>query len=317
MKRISLFSLMLLALCSLLLHSVHAESKANATPPDKGRQAWFLDMLKTLADTEDLTDPAKVGAILGVTFNKSVVTTGPSHMESFAKSFERDEYTSEGKTWFEAGEPGYASTGNWKPNGGNGFVAGVDPHAKGTKVNVKYFESKRFGLPDDDLILYAHVAKNDTQTTVIFYGIDKLTCITLQDIQSFFPGIHHMGGTDASSERYFYYPPVREEAGNVLSFEAPAGKCVTEATVHEFSGFGKRIKRAQRKLDQCLRDAGPAFCKKYPDARPQSDFPTFQKLKVFLHDACGGLDAFYQKEPLTGEEPKGDEDFMVVHPSCP
>ena len=316
MKRTTTFLLTLAILCKLALQPVYAEPKVFAQPPDKGRQAWLLDMLKTIADTADWTDPAKVGAILGVKFDKTVVTTGPSHMESFAKTFQRNEYTPAGKTWFAAGEPGYASTGNWKPDGGNGFVAGVDPTAKGGQVNFKYFESRRFDLADDDLILNPHTAHNDTQVTVIFYGIDKLSCITLKDIQTFFPRIHHMGSTDVSAERYFYYPPVGDESGNALSFEAPTGKCVTEATVNEFSNWGKRIKRAERKLDVCLRAAGPAFCKGNPGAKPQSDYPTYEKLKVFLHETCGNLDTFYQKEPRTGEEPKGEGDFVIVDASC-
>ena len=117
MKRLSLAGLMLAAMCAFLAQAAQGDSKTFASPPGQGLQAWFLDMLKTLADTDDLTDPAKVSAILGVKFDKNVVTTKPSHMESFAKSFERDEYTPAGTTWFTAGELGYASTGNWKPNG--------------------------------------------------------------------------------------------------------------------------------------------------------------------------------------------------------
>ena len=85
MKRMSLAGLMLAVLCGILLQAAHAETKALAAPPDQGRQTWFLGMLKTLADTDGLDDPDKVGAILGVKFDNSVVTTGPSRMESFAK----------------------------------------------------------------------------------------------------------------------------------------------------------------------------------------------------------------------------------------
>lgn len=316
MKRISLVGLMLAALCSLLLQAAHAETKTFTTPPDQGKQTWFLDMLKTLADTDALDDPVKVGAILGVKFNKIVVTTGASHMEAFAKSFERDEYTPTDQTWFTGGPLGYASTGNFKPKGHNGFVAGIDPTATGTKLNLKYFESKRFGLPDDNVILRADVPKNDTHTTIIFYGIDKLTCITLQDIESFFPRIHHMGRTDASSERYLYYPPAREESGNVLSFEAPREKCVTEATVNEFSGFGKRIRRAILKFAKCLQDAGTDFCSKRPDATPR-DFKIYDQLKSHLRTSCGNLDTFYEKEPQNGQEPQGEIDYFNIPAHCP
>ena len=96
MKRLSLAGLMLAAMCAFLAQAAQGDSKTFASPPGQGLQAWFLDMLKTLADTDDLTDPAKVSAILGVKFDKNVVTTKPSHMEFFAKSFERDEYSPPG-----------------------------------------------------------------------------------------------------------------------------------------------------------------------------------------------------------------------------
>ena len=316
MRRISLAGLMLAALCCFLPQAAYAENKTVAAPPDQGKQTWFLNLLKTLADTDALDDPDQVGAILGVRFNQTVVTTGPSHVEAFAKSFERDEYTPTDETWFTAGPPGYASTGNFKPSGRNGFVAGIDPTATGKNVNLKYFESKRFELPDDNVILRADIPKNDTHTTVIFYGIDKLTCITLQDIKSFFPGIHHMEGTDASSERYQYYPPVREESGNVLSFEAPEAKCVTEATVSEVSGFGKRIKRATLKFAKCLQQAGTAFCRKHPNATPP-DFQINVQLKSHLRESCGNLDAFYEKEPPNGKETLGKIDYFDIPAHCP
>jgi hypothetical protein len=317
MKRAFLVGIIMAAFCALMEQTVHAEPKSFAMPPKEGRQVWFLDMLKNLADTNDLTDPIKVGAILGVKFNTNVVTKGPSHMEAFAKSFERDEYTPAGKTWFMAGEPGYASTGGWKPNGGNGFVAGIDPRAKGRKVNFKYFQSRRFGLDDNMIILRADIPKNDSQTTLIFYGIDKLACITLHDIQSFFPGIHHMDGTDASAERYLYYPSPSEESGNVLSFEAPEGKCVTEATVNEFSGFGKRIKRATLKFAKCMQDAGTEFCKNYPEANPQT-FRAHVELRAYLHESCGStLDAYYQKEPSSGEAPQEGINYFDLPAFCP
>ena len=307
--------LVLAACCSFFLQAAHAESKAFASPPDQGRQTWFLGMLKTLADVDALNDPTKVGAILGVKFSKTVVTSGPSHMEAFAKAFERDEYTPIDPTWFTAGPPGYASTGNFKAKGRNGFVAGIDPTATGTKVTLKYFESKRFGLLDTPTVR-ADIPKNDTQTTVIFYGIDKLTCISLQDIQSFFPEIQHVNATDASSERYLYSPPAREESGNVLSFEAPGEQCLTEATVHEFSGFGKRIRRAVIKLAQCLQDAGTAFCRSHPDATPR-DFSIAGQLKSHLRESCESLDAFYEKEPQNGQEPQRQFNYFDIPAHCP
>lgn len=315
MNRMPLSRLVLAAFCGFVLQAAHAETKALAGPPDHGKQAWFLSMLKTLADVDALNDPAKVGAILGVKFSKTVVTSGPSHMEAFAKSFERDEYTPIDPTWFTGSQPGYASTGNFKPNGRNGFVAGVDPTAMGAKVNLKYFESKRFGLAETPMVR-ADIPKNDTKTTVIFYGIDKLTCISRQDIQSFFPELRHIGATDANSERYLYTPPAREESGNVLSFEAPGEKCLTEATVNQFSGFGKRIKRAVLKFARCLQDAGAAFCSAHPDATPR-DFSIHGQLQSHLRESCGSLDAFYEKEPQTSQEPQGQINYFDIPAHCP
>jgi hypothetical protein len=167
------------------------------------------------------------------------------------------------------------------------------------------------------IILRPDIPKNDSQTTIIFYGINKLSCITLHDIQSFFPGIHHMEATDASSERYLYYPPPREESGNVLSFEAPEGQCVTEDTVQEFSGGGKRIKRAILKFAKCMQDAGTKFCKKYPDANPKT-FKAYSELKTHLRERCGStLDSYYQKEPPSGEAPPEGINYFDLPAYCP
>jgi hypothetical protein len=117
-------------------------------------------------------------------------------------------------------------------------------------------------------------------------------------------------------ERYLYYPAVREESGNVLSFEAPQGKCITEATVHEFSGFGKRIHRASAKFSKCLQDAGAAYCGKHPDAKP-NDFKIYDELKLYLQKSCGALDDYYQKEPKSGEEPPKDINYFDLPVHCP
>ncbi|MDF6960940.1 hypothetical protein NLR21_26320, partial [Escherichia coli] len=125
-----------------------------------------------------------------------------------------------------------------------------------------------------------------------------------------------VNATDASSERYLYTPPAREESGNVLSFEAPGEQCLTEATVHEFSSFGKRIRRAVTKLAQCLQNAGTAFCRAHPDATPR-DFSIAGQLKSHLRESCDSLDAFYEKEPENGQEPQGQINYFDIPAHCP
>lgn len=327
-----------IALLVVLFAGLLLVARANAIeasgPPIFGRQAWFLNVLKTLADADRLDDPDKVGAILGVKFNKTVVTTSPSHMESFAKSFERNDYTPTTETWFLAGPPGYASIGNFRPNGHDGFVMGVDPLARGSSVNFKYFQSKRFGLPEERLLIAHGDVRDDSQVSILFYGIDKLTCVTLSDIQARFPGIHHMEATDASAEQYLYYPRVREDSGTVLSFTALDGRCVTEASVDEFSNFGKRHERAQFKFFRCLEEAAQEFCNQHPDMA-ESDDPIRRHderlraltsgrndprphdlIETYVRERCVGLNTFYDKEPRTNEEPPGKIEYPRVPWRC-
>jgi len=117
MKGMSLAGLMLVAMCGFSPQAVHAETKAFAASPDQGRQAWFPDMLKTVADANGTNESDKVGRILGVKSNKSVATTALSLRALIAMSVESDEYTPASTAWFPAGSPGHAFTGNWQPNG--------------------------------------------------------------------------------------------------------------------------------------------------------------------------------------------------------
>jgi hypothetical protein len=315
MKRTLPTILMALVLFGIVPHRAQARDASFASPPLVGRQAWFLDMLKALADADGLADPDKVGAILGVKFDKTVVTTSPSHDEQFAKSFERDEYVPTTATWFTAGPPGFASTGNFRPDGRDGFVAGVDPVARGDAVNFKYFQSRRFGLPEESTLIAFDGLRDDSQASVLFYGIDKFTCLGVKDIQARFPGIHHMEATDASAEGYLYYPPVREDSGTVLSFTAPRGRCVTDASVIDFSAFGKRQARARYKLLHCAHDAATSFCSQHPDASPR-DAALRAQFNTHVRQACGNLNAFYDKEPRTNLPPPGPVDYGSVPLGC-
>ena len=294
-----------------------SEGEPVARPPVVGREAWFLDQLKSLADADDLSDPIKVGAILKISFAKSVQTTSPSHMEAFAKTFERDEYTPTARTWFVAGPPGYASTGNFKPDGhSNGFSAGRDPVARGNSVNFKYFESKRFGLAGQSNMAFFDSTTDDNQTSVIFYGIEKLTCMTFADVRAVFPGLFHMGATDASAERYIYYAPRREDAGTVLSFAAPDGRCITEASVEQFSQFGNRYARARYNYVGCLEETAKSFCSQHGDGSPQSA-ASYDGLNAAMRSRCGTFEPYFESEPRTNLKAPSDREQDEPPTGCP
>lgn len=316
MKRAWPAILMALAWSCLLPHVARAQDRVFASPPAAGRQAWFLDMLKTLADADGLDDPAKVGAILGVKFEKTVVTTSPSRMESSGKSFERDEYTPTTGTWFVPGPPGYASVGNFRPEGHNGFALGVDPVARGDSVNFKYFQSKRFGLQDENMTVVFDGVRDDSQASILFYGIDKFACVSVQDIQRHFPGVRHAEGSDVSAEQYVYRPPAREDSGTELSFIAPRGACLTEVSVDDFSALGKRFARAQYKFHQCVKAAAKSFCSGRPDGSIQ-DSALRGPFNAHVRQACGNLSAFYDKEPRTNQPPPEPLDYASLPWRCP
>ncbi len=274
--------------CGLLVTNIaHSAPSSFAVPPDIGRQTWFLDLLKTLADTHGLNNADKVGNILGVSFEKAVTNTSPSHDEAFAKSFERIDYTPNKPTWFQAGPIGYA----------------YPRVSDGNSIYFKYYYLERHGLPTESLgSIEFDSAKDDTQSTIIFYGVSAFTCITLRDITSYFPNIHHKGKTDASPEAYMYYPAVGEEAGSVLSFAAIEGECLPEVEISEFSSFGKRYARAQYKFDRCLQDAAEEFRQDHGQFLKQ-DCWTPQEIEWHLRQKCVNFNHFYQDEPHSNEEP--------------
>jgi hypothetical protein len=288
MKFIGILVVSIMAAGLSIVNTSRADSDNAAMPPDVGRQEWFLNLLKTLADTGGLNDADKVGRILGVSFEKTVTNTSPSHLEAFAKSFERIDYVPSTPTWFRAGPVGYAYPG----------ALGWNLPSDGKSINFKYYHLERYGLPTESVgSIEFDSAKEDTESTLIFYGISAFTCITLKDITSRFPDIFHMEKTDASSERYNYYPPVGEEAGSVLSFGAT--ECLSDVSISEFSAFGKRHARAQYKFNRCLQGAAKEFCQ---DHGPEENALSLT-MQNYLRQKCVNFDHFYGDEPHSNEEP--------------
>ncbi len=283
--------------CAAWPSLARAQDGDAAAPPLVGRQAWMLDRLQALADADSLADPVKVGAILGVKFDKTVSTTSPSHMESFARTFERIEYTPATRAWFAAD------------------TLAADPLAAGDTVHLLYYQSKRFGLPEtSDMIVFDNL-RDDRQDSLLLRGLDKFACITLADVQRRFPGLTHMQATDVGAEQYLYYPPPREESGTVLAFRAPRGRCVAEASVQEFSGFGKRHARAQSKFIGCVREAAQAYCAGHPEAAA-AGFQVGPQVEAFAREKCVSLNAFHDREPRTNEPAPGKVEYPELPWRC-
>ncbi len=301
MRRVSLARLLVVALLSFLAAGAHAQAKTFATPPDSGRAAWFLDMLKALSDVDGLSDPDKVGAILGVRFRKAVTTTSPSFDERFGKSFKRDEYVPVDKTWFIAGPPGYASTGDLGWN---------HPAARGDAVNFKYFQSTRHAMADRNRDIQGLV-RDDSHTLLMFYGLDKLACITVQDVQVRFPGIDHMLRTDASAESYVYHPPMNQDGEIVVSFAAPRGRCMTDASAEEFSWAGKHQGRAMARFSACVEQVAASWCADYPRDELAANFNEVARKR------CGALVTFDDKDPRTNVMPPSAHAYAHLLEFCP
>lgn len=311
MNLMGLARLFVAASCCVFLRLDHAQGSTFAIPPDGGRQDWFLDMLQALVDVDGPGDPAKVGAILGVTFDKTVVTTSPSFSEHWGRSFERDEYAPTTKTWLEPAPLDYAYAGYWHPDAADAGVTGRPGGAPRGVVNFKYFESKRFGLPQGpvDIVAFDHL-RDDSEVHILFEGIDRLACITLDDVKSHFPGIEHVEATDASLELYAYYPPGREDAGAVLTIYPPRGRCITQASVGDTPAFGWRYARAQNRFFDCLKQAAAQFCGSHPTDRQDTAFNAYARKR------CGGVDRYYDTEARTNQQPAQKVDLDSVPTSC-
>ena len=293
MKFIAVF-ISIMAFGLFVAKTAHSDSNNFSMPPDVGRQVWFLDLLKALADTHGLNDADKVGNMLGVSFEKTLTNTSPSYAEAFAKSFERIDYIPSKPTWFQG-------TLAW------------NPPSDGQSIYFKYYYSERHGLPTEDLSpIEFDSAKDDTKSTMIFYGVSAFTCITLRDITSYFPNIHHMRKTDVGSEAYMYYPPPGEEAGSVLSFAAPEGQCLSEVHISEFSAFGKRHARARYKFNACLRDAANEF---RSQISKKQDCWTDAEVEWHLRQKCLNFNHFYEDEPHSNEEPPPPLNFEMPRSS--
>ena len=292
--------LVLLALVAFAV-GVHAQARTFAKPPDTGRAAWFLDMLKALSDVDGLSDADQVGAILGVRFSKRVTTTSPMFEERDAKSFERDEYVPVARTWFVAGAPGYASTGNLGWN---------HPAARGNAVNFKYFQSTRHGT-EDQRYRVEQLAQDDSHTGVFFYGLDKLACITVQDVQARFPTIDHMERSDARAELYVFHAPMNQDGEIVVSFAAPRGGCIADAAAEEWSWSGKHRGPAMARFNACVEQAAAGWCAEYPKAELAAHF------NEVARKLCGALVTSDDKDPRTNVMPPSAHAYAHLPLVCP
>ena len=278
---------LLLLLCLVVFAAgAHAQARTFATPPDTGRGAWFLDMLEALSDVDGLSDPDKVGAILGVRFNKTVATKSPQYSESFAKKFERDEYVPTAKTW---------------------FVASPSAHA----LMLKYSQLKLQGVKPQDRYIGSTRFKDEVSTYVVFHGIDKLVCVTVSEVEKRFAGLYHMEASDAAAESYLYRAPIREDAGSDITFMAPRGRCMTDVTVEESSSYGKHHRRAKAKFNACVLVVEKWWCNEYPRAELAAHF------SEVVHQRCAGLDELYDKEPSNDVMPPPDDLYSQLPVSCP
>ncbi len=299
MKLAGLGRLLVVASFCLLLRVDHAKGNTFAVPPATDRPAWFLDMLMTLADLDGPGDPAKVGEVLGVRFDRRVVTTSPSFFEHWGRSFERDEYTPATTAWFVPGPPGFVYEGYGQ--------ADLPPSV----MTLQYFESKRFGVAAGpvDIVAFDHL-RDDSEVHLVFEGIDQFACITVDDVKSRIPGVVHVEETDASVERYAYYPPSRAEAGTVLTIYVPLGRCITQASVGDTPTFGRRYARAQSRFFACLKRAAQEFCGSNPGD------PQYAAFNEHARRRCGNLDQYFDEEPRMGPAPVPNVDLAEAPTSC-
>src|SRR5260221_5606912 len=231
--------LSLVTLCfAAMLCGASAQNSASAFPPATPRD--YIALIRTLADSPQLTDPEEVGRLLGTSF-------APDPYR-----FPEPECTSSRGTRSHELVRYKAPVGFW--------------YLKASWPGELPAQSKDFQYSVSTVTLCSdrHAVTPDLQATIQFHYLRGRVCITEQDIKQFLPEAKGSLGSEGTRFDH-YYGYTTEAYGVIATLAVGDNGCVSGVTISQREGFGSKAKRVEAKLKSCLakRMDEPPF--KYPD----------------------------------------------------
>ncbi len=207
------------------------EGEPSRGPPDSGRGAWLLGVLKGIADRGDLDDPESVAHALDVELNP----TAEPKFRSFGGECQS------GETAEPLKQPSYElKKPNWFQPTSEGVQYAVRP--MGGPVPADFFEKlKKNPQPKPAPFLeYNHGPTAECRgakgvvrrqsSALLLDEIYSFACITEDDLKRSLPGIERRPSLDGSVP-YDYRGKFDRERGTTISFEFWGAKCLTSARI--------------------------------------------------------------------------------------
>lgn len=290
MKRILLFALAMLALAGCVT-TPREPIEPIPPPPETGRAEWLLGRIKAVADEGALFEPDKVARLLSLSLKP-----GEAEMRApfsncgnpYDGSSETRHYVPQEPNWYFASPEGVPHM--QRP----GFT--INPPAVMRDPAFSYSVSKHKSCTGRS------EPKEYTDARIDFSYISGYACITPQVLNRVLPQAEEGRGTDGAMP-YFYSGKFDDRTWTKVNFSFFFGtECLIGVTIDQSEMTGKRFLRARSKFQECKRQAELEYCSgREPFSWSEGD--KIEAMDNFAFGKCGTMNSYFQKEPLSGEEP--------------
>jgi hypothetical protein len=266
-------------------------ASSNDEEVSRDPRAFLLKRLKVLADSGRLNDPAFVAGVLGLHFTEK--TTQPFEGDCVArpllqKSISTTRYEAAGDIWYKTLPGGHPHVSYPAFTINPPFDGDVTPAISYEVTTAKYCTGGMALL-------------KETSSRLTLSGLPAFSCI--QKADDLLPTAEFQLGTDGYSD--IFYSGLRDnDSGSALTLEYRAFfGCALAAELTQSDRASYRYARAQQKYRACLSAAKTSFCASHAPFS-WADGETQDAMLVDGIRHCGGLQDFYDREPLTGKPPQ-------------
>jgi hypothetical protein len=281
--------------------AARAEPQHAPHPPDTGKGAWLVERLVDIADAGVLFEPARVAAILGLTFEERPPTDVPKPVECKPPARTVIEFGSPlplGKAWYDAilGVTFYAPVGDtWYSNTPEG-VAHPTVHDSAAHGPVVLGDPEiKYAIIPQGECSGRYIPKEYKVAELAFQNAPGFSCLTRQEIEAIVPAqgiLRSPGSIDRGG--ILYTGKVDDAASTAVSFVfMPGTLCMVKALLTQNPLGGHRYLEAVAELYQCTEQADREFRKSHAPL----DFkdPTQASLyQGYVGRQCGTLDEHFR-----------------------
>ncbi|MDH2343025.1 hypothetical protein [Bradyrhizobium sp. SSUT77] len=278
--------LVVLLVLAPLLDAAAAGNDATE-PPDRGRGEWLLERIRQIADRGWLTDPAKVGEILGFELKgieKEEIPQPPDCSNPHSDA-SRVTTTFEGPGW-------YANT----------------PEGLAHMIRPGFAINREAALPDPSIAYRITRVKSCrgrrspmeyVEAQLTLGAVSGFAC--LNNVSKIFPTIERLEATDGALEQR-YIGRHDDYTGVTVEFSDFVGaRCILAIQIEQSDKRSMRFERAMASFNRCDARARKTFCET-KGAPTWGEGKKLDMMENYSAEICGEVGEIYSREPFSNEK---------------